>query len=43
MLDSKVLSYVVALTIEQYGDNGNYKNCVFNWFLLRVINILKEK
>ena len=27
MLDSKVLSYVVALTIEQYGDNGNYKNC----------------
>ena len=27
-MDRKVLGYAVALTLEQYGDNGKYTDCV---------------
>lgn len=40
VIDSKMLGYAVALIFEQYGDSGNYKNCV-SYMAFKALEALK--
>lgn len=40
VVNSKVLGYAVALILEQYGDSGNYKDCV-SYMAFKALEALK--